>query len=247
MIEITKLTKRYGNKAAVRELSLSVGPGEILAFLGPNGAGKTTTIKVMAGLLRPTGGVVVIAGHDVVKEPEAAKSRMAFVPDEPYLYEKLTGREFLSFVADLYGMERAAAKRRIGELAEKFDFASYMDELCEGYSHGMSQRIVIASALVHDPDVLLIDEPFVGLDPRSTRILKDTFRELTGRGAAVFLSTHTLALAEELAHRISIIHHGRMIACGTREEIGAKGRDLEDVFLELTEDVESTADERGGA
>jgi len=236
MIEIDRLTKRFAGKTAVRELSLSVEPGEILAFLGPNGAGKTTTIKVMAGLLRPTEGRVSIAGHDIVKEPEAAKSHMAYVPDEPYLYDKLTGREFLQFVADLYGMDRAAAAKRIDELAKRFDFASYMDELCEGYSHGMSQRIVVGSALVHDPDVLIIDEPFVGLDPRSARTLKNTFREFATRGASVFLSTHTLAIAEEIAHRICIIHHGRTLACGTREEIGAKGRDLEEFFLELTEE-----------
>ncbi len=235
MIEIDRLTKRFGEKTAVRELSLTVAPGEILAFLGPNGAGKTTTIKVVAGLLRPSEGRVAVAGHDVVAEPEAAKSRMAYVPDEPYLYDKLTGREFLRFVTDLYGIDRAEANARVAELAERFDFASYMDELCEGYSHGMRQRIVVASALVHEPQVLLIDEPFVGLDPRSSRTLKDTFRELASRGASVFLSTHTLAVAEEVAHRICIISHGRTLALGTREEIGAADRDLEEFFLELTE------------
>jgi len=236
MIEVDSLVKRYGDKIAVDGLSLAVEAGEVFAFLGPNGAGKTTTIKVMAGLLRPTSGAVTVAGHDIVREPEAAKSRMAYVPDEPYLYDKLTGREFLHFVAELYGIGRAKADTRIAELSKLFDFAGYMDELCEGYSHGMSQRVVVGSALVHDPDVLLIDEPFVGLDPRSARHLKDSFRELTSRGATVFLSTHTLGIAQEMADRICIIHHGRTIALGTPDEIGAKERDLEDIFLELTEE-----------
>jgi ABC-2 type transport system ATP-binding protein len=236
MVEVDGLVKRYGDKVAVDGLSLSVEGGEIFAFLGPNGAGKTTTIKVMAGLLRPTSGTVTIGGHDIVKEPEAAKSRMAYVPDEPYLYDKLTGREFLHFVAELYGMERAAADERIAELSKLFDFAHYMDELCEGYSHGMRQRVVVGSALVHDPDVLLIDEPFVGLDPRSARHLKDSFRQLTERGATVFLSTHTLGIAQEMADRICIINHGKTIALGTPEEIGAGERDLEEIFLELTEE-----------
>jgi ABC-2 type transport system ATP-binding protein len=234
VIAIEHLTKRYGDKTAVDDLSLSVEAGEVFAFLGPNGAGKTTTIKILAGLLRPTEGIVSVAGHDVVRTPEAAKSCMAYVPDEPFLYEKLTGREFLRFVAGLYGLERDETERRIGVLAEKFDFAGYMDELCEGYSHGMSQRIVIASALVHEPQVLLIDEPFVGLDPRSGRTLKDTFREMIAGGSAVFLSTHMLELAEELAHRIGVIHHGKMVACGTRDDIGAKEQDLEDIFLAMT-------------
>jgi ABC-2 type transport system ATP-binding protein len=161
---------------------------------------------------------------------------MAYVPDEPFLYEKLTGREFIRFVADLYGLDRARTEARVGELAERFDFASYMDELSEGYSHGMRQRIVVASALVHAPEVLLIDEPFVGLDPRSARTLKDTFRDLTADGAAVFLSTHTLAIAEEVADRIAIIDRGSLVACGTADEIrGADRRGLEEVFLEITE------------
>jgi ABC-2 type transport system ATP-binding protein len=240
VIRIEHLIKRFGAKSAVDDLSLSIAPGELFAFLGPNGAGKTTTIKILAGLLRPTAGTLTVAGHDVVKEPEAAKAVMAYVPDEPFLYDKLTGREFIRFVAGLYGVEGVEGERRIDALAEKFDFAGYMDELCEGYSHGMSQRIVIASALVHEPKVLLIDEPFVGLDPRSSRTLKDTFREMTADGATVFLSTHMLELAEELAQQIGVIHHGRLKAHGTREDIGAKGSDLEDIFLEMTADEPST-------
>lgn len=234
MIEVEHLTKRFGEKLAVDDLCLSVRPGEIFAFLGPNGAGKTTSIKIMAGLLRPTGGSVRIAGHDVVAEPEAAKARLAYIPDEPFLYDKLTGREFLRFVAELYGIPRAEADRRTAALAERFDFASYMDELCESYSHGMSQRIVVASALIHDPQVLLIDEPFIGLDPRSSRALKDTFRELASRGATVFLSTHMLEVASELAHRVGVIHRGSLVACAPPAEIAAGGRGLEEVFLELT-------------
>jgi len=235
MIEIRRLMKRFGDKVAVKDLTLDVPAGEIFACLGPNGAGKTTTVKTMAGLLRPTSGSVRIAGHDIVTETEAAKARMAYVPDEPFLYEKLTGREFLEFVARLYGLDRKTAASRIGALAEAFEFADYMDELADGYSHGMSQRIVVASALVHEPDVLLIDEPFVGLDPRSSRRLKDTFARLIARGAAIFLSTHTLSIAEEVAHRIGIMSSGELIACGSRDEIGARGRDLEDVFFEITE------------
>jgi ABC-2 type transport system ATP-binding protein len=243
MIEIDNLTKRFGEKVAVNGLSLEIGRGEIFAFLGPNGAGKTTTIKTMAGLLRPSEGTVRIAGHDVVKEPEDAKSHLAYVPDEPFLYEKLTGREFLHFVADLYGMDRAVRDEKIEQLSERFDFAEYMDTLAEGYSHGMSQRIVVASALVHDPDVLLIDEPFVGLDPRSSRTLKDTFRELVAKGACVFLSTHTLSVAEEMADRVGIIRKGELIALGTTDEIrGGDHRRLEEVFLEVTEGGEA---ERG--
>ena len=240
MIRIEHLTKRFGTKVAVNDLSLTIEPGEVFAFLGPNGAGKTTTIKILAGLLRPTEGSVVVAGHDVLEEPEAAKAVMAYVPDEPFLYDKLTGREFLHFVAGLYGVPDDTATKRIGELSERFDFASYMDELCEGYSHGMSQRIVIASALVHDPKVILIDEPFVGLDPRSGRRLKDTFREIVADGATIFLSTHMLELAEELAKHIGVIHHGVMQAYGTQEKIGAKEGELEDVFLAMTADDEET-------
>ena len=252
MIEIQNLTKRFGEKVAVRDLSLRVAKGEIFAFLGPNGAGKTTTIKTMAGLLRPTEGRVRIAGRDVVKEPEAAKAHMAYVPDEPFLYEKLTGREFLHFVADLYGMERSESRAKIKELAGRFDFADYMDTLAQGYSHGMSQRIVVASALIHDPEVLLIDEPFVGLDPRSSRTLKDTFRELTRDGACVFLSTHTLASAEEMADRVGIITKGELIALGTTKEIrGTSGdgreRRLEEVFLELTESGDEGQQGEGNA
>jgi ABC-2 type transport system ATP-binding protein len=235
MILIKNLTKRFGAKTAVNGVSLHIEPGEIFAFLGPNGAGKTTTMRVVAGLLRPTSGEVVVAGHDIVREPEAAKARMAYVPDEPFLYEMLTGREFLAFVAGLYGLDRKTAARRIDELAARFDFADYMDELAQEYSHGMSQRIVIASALIHDPDVLLIDEPFVGLDPLSSRRLKEAFRDLASRGAAVFLSTHTLSLAEEVAGRIGIMSRGRLVAVGTPAEV-ARGRDLEDAFLAATAD-----------
>lgn len=234
MIEIENLVKHFGRKPAVAGLDLKIEAGELFAFLGPNGAGKTTTIKLIAGLLRPTSGTITVGGHDIVREPEAAKSLMAYVPDQPFLYEKLTGREFLLFVAELYGMTREAAEAKIEVLAERFGFAEYMDELCEGYSHGMRQRVVVGSALIHDPKAFLIDEPFVGLDPRSARTLKDSLRELASNDACVFLSTHTLSIARELAGRVGIIHQGRLVACGTPEEIGAKERDLEEVFLEIT-------------
>lgn len=233
-IQVEHLTKRFGDKLAVSDLNLSIASGEIFAFLGPNGAGKTTTIKIMAGLLRPTEGTVRIAGHDVVKEPEAAKARMAYIPDEPFLYDKLTGREFLLFVGELYGMSREDMVNAIQSLAERFEFASYMDELCESYSHGMAQRIVVASALMHRPEVVLIDEPFVGLDPRSSRTLKDALRELASGGAAILLSTHMLDVAYELAHRVGVIHRGHLIACASPSELAAGTRQMEDVFLELT-------------
>jgi ABC-2 type transport system ATP-binding protein len=233
VIEIENLTKRFGAKTAVDGVTLRIEPGEVFAFLGPNGAGKTTTMRLVAGLLRPSAGTVRVAGHDVAREPEAAKARMAYVPDEPFIYETLTGREFLTFVAGLYGLDRKTAARRIEELARRFDFADYMDELSQGYSHGMSQRIVVASALIHEPDALLIDEPFVGLDPLSSRRLKDAFRELTARGSSVFLSTHTLSLAGEVAGRIGIMSRGRLVAVGAPAEI-ARGGDLEEAFLDAT-------------
>jgi ABC-2 type transport system ATP-binding protein len=250
MIEIDRLVARYGVKTAVDELSLRVPAGEIFAFLGPNGAGKTTTIKVIAGLLRPAAGCLRVAGFDVVREPLAAKSVLSYVPDEPYLYDMLTGREFLGFVADLYGIERARADRELDRLAEAFDIGPWIDELAVGYSHGMRQRIVVAAALLHEPKVLLLDEPLVGLDPKSARRFKDILRrEAHGRGAAVFMSTHTLALAEEIGDRVGILNHGRLVKLGTVAEIRALARSpgggLEDVFLEITEAAGAAGAETG--
>ena len=237
MIEIEKITKTFGKKTAVRELSLTVKPGELFAFLGPNGAGKTTTIKTIAGLLRQDSGAVRICGHDVREDAIAARMNMSYVPEQPYLYEKLTGREFLEFVGRMRRIERTARLARIAEVAEMLSLKDFLDDLGETYSHGMKQRVVIAAALMRVPQALVVDEPMVGLDPRSARAVKDIFRRLARDGAAVFMSTHTLSIAEELADRVGIIHQGNLIACGTIDEVrsvsgGARG--LEEMFLRLT-------------
>ena len=237
MIELESVTKRFGAKVAVNRLSLTVPSGEFFAFLGPNGAGKTTTIKVAVGLLRADEGTVRICGHDILKEPVDAKSVISYVPDHPYLYDKLSGREFLEFVARMYHLDGSSGQARIGELSDTLSLHEFLDDLIEGYSHGMRQRVVIAAALLHDPQVIIVDEPMVGLDPRTARIVKDILRGRADRGAAVFMSTHALEVAQELADRIGIIHHGTMVAIGTLEELrrasgGAQG--LEESFLRLT-------------
>ena len=235
MISIEHLTKTFGAAAAVDDLSLVCPPGEILAFLGPNGAGKTTTIRILAGLLRPSSGSASIFGCDVVGDPLGAKRLTSYIPDEPYLYEKLTGREFLLFAGRLRGMDEGTIRRRIEELEEEFEFAPFADELAESYSHGMRQRVVIAAALLPRPRALLIDEPTVGLDPRSARRAKEAFKRLKRRGGCVFMSTHTLSVAEELADRIAIIDRGKLVICGTPEELELEKGKLEEVFLALTE------------
>jgi len=237
VIEIENVTKRFGAKTAVDRLSLTVPTGEFFAFVGPNGAGKTTTIRVIVGLLRADEGTVRICGRDIRKEPVAAKATLSHIPDEPYLYDKLSGREFLEFVARMYRMAAEDGARRIEELSDALSLRDYLDDLAEGYSHGMKQRVVIAAALLHDPKVIVVDEPMVGLDPRSTRVVKDILRGLARKGTTIFMSTHTLAVAEELADRIGIIHHGRMVGVGTLDELhrasgGAPG--LEESFLRLT-------------
>lgn len=235
MIELRGVTKLFGTKRAVDNLDLVVRPGELFAFLGPNGAGKTTTIKLVCGLLVPSAGVVRVGGHPA--SSQAARQLLAYVPDQPYLYEKLTGREFLKFVVEMYGLDRRTAVRRIGELVETFEMSDYIDELTESYSHGMKQRVVFASALVHDPKVLIVDEPLVGLDPRSARIVKDLFVHQARSGVAVMMSTHLLSIAEELADTIGILDRGRMVTCGPlaaiREQAQMHGP-LEDLFLKLT-------------
>ena len=236
MISIQGLTKRFGGLTAVDALSLEIAPGEFFAFLGPNAAGKTTTIKLLAGLLRPTEGSVSIGGHDMQQEPEAAKRLLAYVPDFPFLYEKLTAREFMQFVGEIFQMERADILRRTEELFERFHLEEYHHELTENLSHGTRQRLVIASALLHDPRVLVIDEPMVGLDPTHARIVKQEFRARAEAGMTIFLSTHQLSVAEEVADRIGIIHHGRLIAMGTVAEVRALTTEtgaLEQVFLSL--------------
>jgi ABC-2 type transport system ATP-binding protein len=235
MIELRGVSKLYGSKRAVDRLDLRVSRGELFAFLGPNGAGKTTTIKMVCGLLRPTSGEVRVGGFPA-GSPEA-RQLLAYVPDQPYLYEKLTGREFLRFVVEMYGLERRHASARMAELVEMFEMGDYIDELCESYSQGMKQRVVFASALVHDPRVLVVDEPLVGLDPRSARIVKDMFVAQARAGVAVLMSTHLLSIAEELADTIGIVEHGRMLAHGSladlRERVQEHGP-LEDIFLKLT-------------
>jgi len=245
MIELIDLTKRYTSVLAVDSLNLAVRPGEVFACLGPNGAGKTTTIRMMMGLLEPTSGRVVLGGHDLHREPEAAKGICGFVPDRPHVYEKLTGREFLGFVAGLYQVSPEDAQRRAGELLNFFDLDGWQAELVETYSHGMKQRLVMAGALIHRPRILILDEPMVGLDPRGARLLKRTLRTLAKHGVTVFMSTHSLEVAEELADRVGIINQGQLIACGTVEELRQQAGShvserLEAIFLSLT----GGADER---
>jgi ABC-2 type transport system ATP-binding protein len=238
MIRLTSLTKRYGDFTAVDAIDLHVPRGELFGFLGPNGAGKTTTLRMIAGILRPTAGRVEIAGIDLARDPAAAKATLGFIPDRPFIYEKLTGTEFLRFVAGLYGQEGPAVEHRGRELLALFDLEEWRDELVESYSHGMRQKLIISSAFVHRPEVVVVDEPMVGLDPKAAKILKDLFREYTRRGRTIMMSTHTLAVAESLCDRIAIIQGGRIRACGALDglrdgaESGARG--LEDVFLRLT-------------
>ena len=244
MIQFERVTKRYGLKTAVHELSLEVPAGELFAFLGPNGAGKTTTIKMMCGLLFPTAGTIRIGGFDLARDGDRARQLLAYVPDQPFLYEKLTGREFLQFIADMYGLSPEESRRRIDEVIEQFELSEFVDDLTERYSHGMRQRTVFAAALLHEPRVLIVDEPTVGLDPRSVRQLKDLLRQEADRGTTVFLSSHSLDVVEELADRIGIINKGRLIGCGTLETLrkqAAVDGSLEDVFLTLTEGEELPA------
>jgi ABC-2 type transport system ATP-binding protein len=241
MIELHNVTKQYGPKTAVERLSLTIPPGELFAFLGPNGAGKTTTIKMLCGLLFPTSGTVRVGGYDLHREGDKARGQLSYVPDTPFLYEKLTGREFLQFIADAYGLAREHGLRRIEEVIALFELTPFVDDLTEKYSHGMRQRTVFAAALLHEPRVLIVDEPTVGLDPRSVRHLKDLLRQEADRGTTVFLSSHSLDVVEELADRIGIIHKGRLIGCGTLEALrkqAAVDGSLEDVFLTLTESGE---------
>jgi len=236
MIEIHDLTKRYGDFTAVSGLSLHAAAGEIFGFLGPNGAGKTTTIRIIAGLSLPTSGTVLVNGIDVVAEPVRAKASMGYVPDRPYLYEKLTGRELLHFVADLYRKDWAACEPRAVELLRWFGLADWIDARIENLSHGMKQKLVLVSALVHDPAVLVIDEPMVGLDALAQRQVKQLFRRLADEGKTILLTTHTLSVADAVCDRIAIINRGRIVGSGTPAELKQESA-LEDVFLELTYDA----------
>src|SRR5687767_7168380 len=238
MIELKGLTKKYGSFTAVDSIDLSVPDGELFGFLGPNGAGKTTTLRMIAGILQPTAGSIHLAGIDLSADPIAAKSKLGFIPDRPFIYEKLTGAEFLRFVAGLFGQDGPKVEHRGRELLALFDLEQWRDELVESYSHGMRQKLIISSAFVHRPDVIVVDEPMVGLDPKAAKILKDLFREYVHRGHTIVMSTHTLEVAEAMCDRIGIIQGGRIRACGTMAELrqsaeeGAQG--LEHIFLRLT-------------
>jgi ABC-2 type transport system ATP-binding protein len=238
MIEVRDLAKRYGRFVALDGISLDVGPGEIHGFLGPNGAGKTTALRIIAGLLKPGAGSVRIDGHDVAGSPEAAKAVLGFIPDRPFLYEKLTAAELLRFHGGLYGLDGDGVARRIAELLELFELSAWAGELVESFSHGMRQRLVMCAAFLHQPKAVVIDEPMVGLDPRGARLIKDVFRAMTRKGVAILMSTHTLEVAQEMCDRISIIQQGRIIARGTVEELralaGAEAAHLTPVFLKLT-------------
>lgn len=241
MIRTEHLTKRFGALTAVNDLNLSIGPGEFFAFVGPNAAGKTTTIKLLAGLLKPTAGRAFIGGYDIQEEPTRARQLISYVPDFPFLYDKLKPMEFMLLVGELYGMDRPQILRAGQELFDVLQLGEARDQLIENLSHGTRQRVAIASALLHNPRVIIIDEPMVGLDPRSTRVVKDLLKSRAQQGVAVFLSTHVLQVAEELADRIGILNRGRSIAIGTmselREASGEMGA-LEDTFLALTREAE---------
>lgn len=237
MIQIEHVFKKFGDKEVIHDLSLHVPKGELFAYLGPNGAGKTTTIKMLTGLLKPTTGRISIKGHNIESEPLRAKRVISYVPDLPYLYEKLTAEEFLRFIGNLYGANGKVLEERIGHFLTMFDLEEFSSFLIEDLSHGMRQRLVFGAALLHDPEVMIIDEPMVGLDPRSARLVKDVLRERADNGTTVFMSTHSLSVAEELADRIGILNHGRLVTVGTFHELketsGRVGR-LEDIFLQLT-------------
>lgn len=238
-VRLEQVSKSYGSKHAVIDLSLEVRPGEVFAFLGPNGAGKTTTLKLTTGLLRPDTGTVEVCGYSLTSRGRRAKQDIAYVPDQPFLYDKLTGREFIEFTREMYGVEREEADERLAWLREELLMDGFLDQLSETYSHGMKQKVALAAALIHTPRVLIVDEPMVGLDPRTIRVIKTMFRGIAERGGSVFMSTHTLDIAEQLADRIGIIHRGRLITLGTLEELrqtaALDGR-LEDVFLHLTDE-----------
>jgi ABC-2 type transport system ATP-binding protein len=239
MIAVQNLVKIYGKFKAVDGVGLNVEPGEIHGFLGPNGAGKTTTMRMIAGLLKPTSGRIVVNGHDMEREPESAKGALGFIPDRPFIYDKLTAGEFLTFHAGLYGMTNGVVAGRVDEMLALFELTQWKNELIESFSHGMKQRLVMASAFFHRPQAVCVDEPMVGLDPRGARLIKDVFRRMSERGVAILMSTHTLEVAQEMCHRVSIIQKGRIIAQGTVDEVkqiagSTTDEHLTAVFLKLT-------------
>ncbi|HEY7636640.1 MAG TPA: ABC transporter ATP-binding protein [Gemmatimonadales bacterium] len=238
MIRLAGLTKRYGTFTAVDGIDLEVPRGELFGLLGPNGAGKTTTLRMIAGILRPTSGAVLVGGIDIQQQPLEAKARLGYIPDRPFVYDKLTGGEFLRFAAALYGQQGSAVERRIDELLEFFELTPWKNELTETYSHGMRQKLIISGALVHRPEVIVVDEPMVGLDPKSARLLKELFRQFVDRGGTVLMSTHTLEVAEVMCDRIAILYRGKIAADGTmddlRQQTASDSISLEDLFLKLT-------------
>jgi len=245
MIAVQNLVKTYGKFTAVDGVSLNVEPGEIHGFLGPNGAGKTTTMRMIAGLLKPTSGRILVSNHDLEREPEAAKGSLGFIPDRPFIYDKLTAGEFLTFHAGLYGLTPDASRpdgqvgSRVDEMLDLFELTQWKNELIESFSHGMKQRLVMSSAFFHRPQAVAVDEPMVGLDPRGARLIKDVFRRMSERGVAILMSTHTLEVAQEMCHRVSIIQKGHIIAQGTVDEVkriagSTTDEHLTAVFLKLT-------------
>jgi ABC-2 type transport system ATP-binding protein len=238
MIRIEGLTKHYGSFVAVDHISLHVPRGVLYGCLGPNGAGKTTTLRMIAGILRPTDGRVLLGGDDIHLVPIVAKQRLGYIPDRPFVYDKLTGAEFLRFVAGLYGQDGDVVERRIAELLDVFELSSWKDELVESYSHGMRQKLIISSALIHRPEVIVVDEPMVGLDPKAARLLKDIFRQFVSKGGTVLMSTHTLEVAEAMCDQIAIMQHAKVVAAGTMDELRTQHRagdaSLEELFLKLT-------------
>lgn len=238
MIQLKDLTKKYGDFTALDRLNLTVPRGVLYGLLGPNGAGKTTALRIIAGILQPTSGSVLVGGHDIQREPEAAKRVLGYIPDRPFIYEKLTGAEFLRFVAGLYGQNGEVIDRRIDELLNVWELTPWRDELLEAYSHGMRQKLIISSALIHRPEVIVVDEPLVGLDPKAARMLKRIFRGFVDRGGTILMSTHTLEVAEALCDRIAIIQDGRIRAEGTMDDLRAEAQSgdagLEEIFLKLT-------------
>lgn len=237
MIIIKNLTKHYGNLTAVSCLNLDIPAGECFGFLGPNGAGKTTTIKLLAGLLKPNEGTIEISGYDIQKDPQKVKGIIGYIPDKPFIYEKLTGGEFLDFVAELYQINGNFVREKREELLNLFAIKDFENELVEGYSHGMRQKLVITAALIHNPKVIIVDEPMVGLDPKGMRQVKEIFKQLTKSGVTIFMSTHTMSVAQEMCHRIGIINKGKLIALGNMNDLQKQAQvssGLEDVFLQLT-------------
>jgi ABC-2 type transport system ATP-binding protein len=233
-IQICNVTKKFGSFVAVDNLDLSIGKGEFFGFLGPNGAGKTTTIKMITGLNAPTSGACFVNGHDVHRDPVPAKRSIGYVPDQPFLYEKLTGREFLYFVGGIFSMPVAVVKQKIEEFIDMFEIGDFIDKRAEEYSQGMRQRVVLSAAMLHDPGVLIIDEPLVGLDPKSARLVKDTLKLRTKQGLTIFMSTHLLEIVEELCDRIAIIKKGRIIYEESQGAARRSNGELETMFLELT-------------